>query len=813
MANNSSSSSSSLDSSSSSSFGFTSESSSHSTSSSSESSFGFSESSSSSDSSSSSSIDSSSSSSSSFLDYHDERLLPFTYTSQKNKSIWTIAFDSKYAYAGTSDDGMIIRSSDRYIWENFYQLDDILVTALFVNSGTLFAGTSPNGIIYRMNLSTNDVILDQVSNGSVVGFVSFNGVVYAATSSPAIVYRFDPVNKSWVVFYRAHGNSINQISSFGGKIWLAMDAENMVSYDGNEWILEISQPDNIATTRRVSKNVFSHVTYDFIDTKSVNVTDGFENEDILDIFPYNRLVGIGSFSQDGSTVSVGGKNHGRVFNYNNGNLTPIFDTDADGVQYLLNIDTGANLAAMDDKLYLVHCGDITIPTKPAPVEQPEDPNAGKTVVITSPNGGEVLTIGSTIDISWSSTRGLNDGVRLALYKSGAEILSITDRTSNDGIFSWNIPLTLSDGTDYQIYIEWLSATATPADTDKDLSDANFSIFFTVPEIAPTEESEEIPEGTPDVSQCRGIPIIHFNNNERVTFMTKDTQKGGVLFATSFGRILYADDATLNAYRTGERLVYADVTDGYGNQSDTVAESFMYALYKRILEINEDKEIKTWKYMEDTAIIPVERVTAVFVSPILQVQEDIGFWKQLIWSEDKPEDTKITVCVRTGETVESMQAKPWGTCFNSSDGEANPITRDLNNVNLEGQFAQFRILMETRSNDETPKVTSASLVYSTKRAQYFYTVKFSLESQSDICKGLLTATISQPTNTEITFGYNASNSADWDDYTIIDPNKFFEMPNIDNVKIGIRMVSYDESLPVVDEFGLMFSGDKVNLTNQ
>ena len=123
-------------------------------------------------------------------------------------------------------------------------------------------------------------------------------------------------------------------------------------------------------------------------------------------------------------------------------------------------------------------------------------------------------------------------------------------------------------------------------------------------------------------------------------------------------------------------------------------------------------------------------------------------------------------------------------------------------------------METKSTDEIPKVISASLVYSTRRkAQYFYTVKFSLESQSDIRKGLLTATISQPTNTEITFGYNASNSADWDEYTIIEPNRFFEMPDIDNIKIGIRMVSYDESLPVVDEFGIMFSGDKLNLINK
>jgi len=812
MANNSSSSSSSLDSSSSSSYLYSSESSTSSTSSSSSSSFGISSSSQSESSSSSSSIDSSSSSSSSYLDYQDERLLPFIYEKSSEKSIWSITFDSTYAYAGTSNDGMIIRSKDRYIWENFYQLDDQLVTALLVNGSTLFAGTSPNGLIYRINLTTNAVTLDQTSNGEVVNFVSYNGEIYAATSRPAIVYRFDAVNQAWVVFYRPYGTSINQMSSFDNKIYLAMDAQNVVSYDGSNWQIEISQPDNVATTRRVSKNVFSHTTYEFINTKDIIKTDGLSNEDILDIFPYNRLVGIGSFAQDGSTVTVGGGNWGRVFNYYQGNLTPIFDTDAEGVQQLLNIDTGANLAAMGDKLYLVHCGDITPAEEETPTEPEEDPNAGKTVVMTSPNGGEVWLIGDTVDITWSSTRGVNDAVKLALYKSGAEVLEITPKTSNDGTFEWNIPLSLADGTDYQMYIEWLSASETPAETDYDLSDADFSLLFSIPETTDTEAEPE-PEGVPDTSQSRGIPIIHFNNGEEITFMTKDTQNGGVLFATSFGRILYADEATLNAYRTGERLVYADVTNGFGNPSETTAETFMYALYKRIIEINEDKEIEKWKYMEDATAIPVERVTAVFVSPVLQVQEDIGFWKQLIWSEDKPDNTKITICIRTGNSISEMRQTPWGTCYNSNNGEANPIVRDLNNVRLEGQFAQFQVLMETNSNDLTPKVTSVNLVYSTKRAQYFYTVKFSLENESDIKKGLLTGTITQPTNTEITFGYNADNSTDWDDYTIINPDEFFEMPEIDNIRVGIRMVSYDTSLPVVDEFALMFSGDKINLVNQ
>ena len=393
-----------------------------------------------------------------------------------------------------------------------------------------------------------------------------------------------------------------------------------------------------------------------------------------------------------------------------------------------------------------------------------------------------------------------------------EVLTINDRTTNDGIYSWAVPLSTNLGTDYQIYIEWLSA-GTAIDADKDLSDGDFSILAVAPEVVVPPSVEPVAEGTPDLSECRGIPILKFNNGEKIIFMTKDEVTGGILFATSNGRILFSDEVSLNAFRTGNRLIYADVTNGFGTISNTTTEQFFYELYKRIVEINEDKEIVKLKYMENATIIPSERITAVFVSPILQVQEDIGFWKQLVWEEDKPEDTKITVCIRTGKDTEALQSQPWGVCFSSEEGESNPITRDLNNVNLEGQFAQFRVSMETRSNDKTPKVTNATLIYSTKRAQYFYTVRFLLEDQSDIRKGLLTGTMTQPTNTEVTFGYNANNSSNWDDYTIIDRDKFFELDNIDNIKVGIRMVTYDESLPEVDEFGIMFSGDKINQVNK
>ena len=806
MANNSSSSSSSFDSSSSSSFGYTSSSSSHSSSSSSESSNQLSSSSSSTDSSSSSSLDSSSSSSSSYLDLSDNRMLPFTYSRKKDKSIWSIAFDSTHAYAGTSDDGMIIRSSDRSIWGSFHRLDDTWVSSLLVNGTTLFAGTSPHGKVYRISLADESVTLDKKLDGPVVDFVYYKSEIYFASSNPPLVHKYNVVQKSWDEFYKPSAKKINQMTVAKGKMWLSLDAENSVSYDGDSWTIEIYNPNNIASQRRVSKNVYSYTNYDFVNSDS----DSLSNEDTLDIFPYNRLIGVSNIVEDGETITVGGKNHGRVFNYNNGELKPIFETDTTGVQALLNLSLGVNLAAMDNKLYLVHCGDISA-TETEVEENTVDPNKDKTVVIKSPNGGETLIIGTEIEISWSSTRSVNDGIKLSLYKSGEEVLVITNKTSNDGIYLWNVPLTLSDGEDYKMYIEWISATDNVSSTDQDFSDQDFSIFVSEPEVS-TVESLTVSEGVPDISQCRGIPIIHFDSDEKIVYMTKDIYKGGVLFTTSLGRILYADEVTLNAYLTGEGLIYADVTNGFGKTSDLVAKNFLYALYKRIFEINEGKEIKKWKYVKDVSAIPTDSITAHFLSPILQADEDIGFWKELSWTENKPDNTKITVCVKSGNTTDELEGSSWDLCFRSTSDDSSTITRELNNVSLTGRFAQIKVIMRTDTKDITPKVTNVNLVYSSKRAQYFYTVKFSLESESNLNKGLLTGTISEPTNTEILFGYNASNSSNWDDYTIIDRDELFDLPDIDNVKIGIKMISYDESLPVVDEFGIMFGGDKTEKLN-
>jgi len=96
------------------------------------------------------------------------------------------------------------------------------------------------------------------------------------------------------------------------------------------------------------------------------------------------------------------------------------------------------------------------------------------VSVTSPNGGETLTAGSTHTVRW--TYGGNPGslVRIQLFKGGAlksTIASTSVGSGGSGSYNWSIPSTQVAGSDYQIKV---TSTANAAYTD--ISDNNFTIL-------------------------------------------------------------------------------------------------------------------------------------------------------------------------------------------------------------------------------------------------------------------------------------------------------------------------------------------------
>jgi len=95
---------------------------------------------------------------------------------------------------------------------------------------------------------------------------------------------------------------------------------------------------------------------------------------------------------------------------------------------------------------------------------------GGTMTLTSPNGGETWTVGTTNTITWTSD--VIGNVRISLLKGGNQYKLITFATPNDGSFDWVIPALIATGNDYTIKI----SSCTSAVMFSDVSDADFSII-------------------------------------------------------------------------------------------------------------------------------------------------------------------------------------------------------------------------------------------------------------------------------------------------------------------------------------------------
>jgi len=75
----------------------------------------------------------------------------------------------------------------------------------------------------------------------------------------------------------------------------------------------------------------------------------------------------------------------------------------------------------------------------------------ESITVTSPTSSYSWKVGTIHLITWTSTGDINR-VDLDLYKDDTFIETITSYTFNDGSYSWNIPIDLEYGSDYQIKV-------------------------------------------------------------------------------------------------------------------------------------------------------------------------------------------------------------------------------------------------------------------------------------------------------------------------------------------------------------------------
>lgn len=634
-------------------------------------------------SSSSTSIDSLSSSSSSYLDKHGYKLLPFSFTSYFDKKINTIVSYNESLYAGTNENGNVIKSTNGFNWSIFYTTNDTCVSSLMIKDVNLYIGTSPLATPYKINLNDNTVKKYKSLYGTIISIVDFNNEIYLITSKPSNVYKYDLQNDQWNIIYKVYSNTINQVKVLNNKLYLLCDGENIISYDGLYWNIEVNIS-NVKNTTVKEYNLLSSssmssdssissmsqdILYGSYDSSSfenkVTYVKSYNAIELLNMFPLNRVKGTSCLESISDTILIGSSNNARIFLIKDNMLELIFDTAGNKINCMLSIDNSTLLASIDNKIFLL------------------------------------------------------------------------------------------------------------------IKDDNNS-------------------------HLTGIPVLHLNN-EQVTYMTKEYDS--ILFGTSNGRILSCNKIYFNAYLTGNRNIYADVWNEYGYKSTTAISNITYALYHKIIELNSKNEIISQKTIKDSAISLVDNITATFVSTPLYIKDDVGFWNELIWEETKPENTEVRIFLRNAHSIQELYTLDWKYCFTSTENETGIISRKLESLLLNNKYMQIKAEITTNKKYITPTIKNIIINYVTKYSSYFYTVKFSLDKTTDIKNGLITANINQPTNTEITFGVSNTETNDWNNYKTIPINTLFSLDNYKNIKIGIKLSSYTNSYPSVDEFSIML-GDKL-----
>lgn len=148
------------------------------------------------------------------------------------------------------------------------------------------------------------------------------------------------------------------------------------------------------------------------------------------------------------------------------------------------------------------------------------------VTVTDPNGGETLGSGDTFNITWDSN--VSSNVSIKLYINSSFNSDITTNTSNDGSYWWNIPSSLSQGSNYKIKI-----TSTSDSNIYDYSDGTFTISS--PSVDLSIGNIDVNSGVIDIDMSNDSPVsgFQFALTDTPDFITITGADGGSAGSAGF----------------------------------------------------------------------------------------------------------------------------------------------------------------------------------------------------------------------------------------------------------------------------------------
>ncbi len=84
------------------------------------------------------------------------------------------------------------------------------------------------------------------------------------------------------------------------------------------------------------------------------------------------------------------------------------------------------------------------------------PAAQASITVKKPNGGEVWTIGTKVQVTWQSTGNAGTDVRIELWQNGQKVKTLKGTTPNDGKQRIALKNTLPTGTGFTVKVKSVS---------------------------------------------------------------------------------------------------------------------------------------------------------------------------------------------------------------------------------------------------------------------------------------------------------------------------------------------------------------------
>ena len=225
------------------------------------------------------------------------------------------------------------------------------------------------------------------------------------------------------------------------------------------------------------------------------------------------------------------------------------------------------------------------------------------------------------------------------------------------------------------------------------------------------------------------------------------------------------------------------------------------LVHRISEVDGDANVLSTLYGAEAFLsgMKIEQEVGVYESEVFNGTTSLVQWTSISWDASVPAGSSLTVAVRSARTSAEIQGASWS-------GElSNPASNDI--TSLQGQFLQFRATLRVlQPGVPSPELRKVDIELRTSQATHYYTTNFKLPDE--LRSGILTYNgCINPPVTDVVFGMSSNDVTDFSDYLVITPNKVFDVPDEQrkkNLRIGIKLISSPTSVPVVDEFALLFS---------